>query len=313
MTNSLPDLVLTAPETPDAAAAVFATVAYADVFDMPITRPHLRRFVVGQALDEVAIEAAIAELSETGRLVDVDGLLHLAGREEVLGIHRERTARAAQMWPAAERWGRRIGRLPFVRMVAVTGGLAVDSVAPHDDIDYFIVVRAGRLWLTRLMIIALGKIAARDDLELCPNYIVAEHEIDMSVQSVYVARELAQMIAVVDADRCRAVREQNDWLTAFLPNATMRGDESHAVISTPTRAQLALEAVLLLAPFGRLERWEMDRKIAKLTKGASRRPEVGTPDESAFSPDVCKGHVNGNAEPIDVAWRARLEGDNVRA
>ena len=238
-----------------------------------------------------------------GRRGDV---VYLAGREEVLDIYDERTQRATTMWADAEKWGRRIGRIPFVRMVAVTGGLAVDSVADHDDIDYFIVVRPGRLWLTRLMIIVLGRIADREDIELCPNFIVADSNLEMTEQTIYVARELAQMCVIVGDDLCQQARQVNDWMFELLPNATVEGDRTHLASQTVSPLQRAAEWLLLLPPFAWFENWERDRKIEKLTKVASRRPEVGAPDESSFSPDICKGHMVGNAAGIDIAWKQRL-------
>jgi len=287
-------------------AAVYATVAYSDVFDMPITLDHLHRFLVGEAAEENAIDELVDSMVAIGRLARRGDVIYLPGRDEVLAIYYERTARAATMWRDAEKWGRRIGRIPFVRMVAVTGGLAVDSVADHDDIDYFIVTRPGRLWLTRLMIIALGRLAARHDIELCPNYLVSDIAIEMTDQKIYVARELAQMVVIVGDDLCQEVRAKNRWMFDLLPNATVKGDRSHLSSVKPSTVQRLSERLLLLGPFARLERWEMDRKIVKLTGVASRRSEVGAPDESSFSPDVCKGHMVGNAAGIDIAWKERL-------
>jgi hypothetical protein len=194
-------------------------------------------------------------------------------------------------------------------MVAVTGGLAVDSVAAHDDIDFFIVVRPRRLWMTRLMIIVLGRFADREDIELCPNFIVTTRALDMTERSIYVARELAQMVVIVGDDVCQTVRRSNRWMFDFLPNATIEGDRSHLSDVRPSSAQKWAEWFLLLPPFRLFENWERKRKIAKLTKVGSRRPEVGTPDESSFSTEVCKGHMIGNAAGIEVAWKQRLSPD----
>lgn len=293
-------------DSSDGESAVRATVSYADVFDMPIKIEHLHRFLVRAALTPAETALTVDRLVARNDLARSDNVIYLPGRDEVVGIYHERAARAATMWRDAELWGRRIGRVPFVRMVAVTGGLAVDSVADHDDIDFFIVTRPGRLWLTRLMIIGLGRIADRNDIDLCPNYLVSDQAVQMDEHTIYVARELAQMVALVGPELCADVRRRNGWMFDFLPNATIYGDLSHATAQRPTRLQRAAERLLLLAPFGLLERWEMNRKITKLTRVTSRRPEVGAPDESSFSADVCKGHMVGNAAGIADAWQQRL-------
>lgn len=292
------------------ADAVYATVCYADVFDMPIELDHLHRYLVGARLSLDEVDNLVDDLVLQERLARREQLVYLPDRPEVLAVWDERTDRAASMWRDAERWGRRIGRLPFVRMVAVTGGLAVDSVADHDDIDYFIVTRPGRLWLTRAMVLLLGRFAARHELDLCPNFIVADTALEMNQQTIYVARELAQMVVIVGPDVARTVRNTNSWMFEQLPNASVDGDMSRASDQKVHMLQQVAERLLLLPPFGWLEHWEMNRKIAMLTSVRSRRPEVGAPDESSFSPDVCKGHMVGNAAGIDVAWRSRLAGSN---
>ncbi|MEM7321487.1 MAG: hypothetical protein AAF531_00255 [Actinomycetota bacterium] len=295
-------------EKPTLEDAVVATVAYSDVFDMPIGMGDLHRFLIGRAATPEELTAAADALVAAGRLGRDDGLLFLPGRDEVLAVHADRVARAATMWPKAVRWGVRIGRLPNVVAVAVTGGLAVDSVAPHDDADYFIITRPGRLWLTRLLVLVLVRLAERDDIELCPNYIVSESALVMDERTIYVARELAQMVPVTGVDRCREVRTRNRWMFDQLPNATVDGDLSRVVdIGRSGFVKRAAEAVLALPMFGPLERWEMTRKTKKLATVRSRRPEVGAPDESSFSPDVCKGHMVGNAGGIEVAWRERID------
>lgn len=290
--------------------AVVATVAYSDVFDMPIEVRHLRRFLVGEAAEVGELEVATKTLVSAGNLSQHDNLLYLPGRDEVLEIHADRSARAAEMWQKAIRWGVRIGKLPNVLSVSVTGGLAVDSVAPHDDADYFIITRPGRLWLTRLLILVLVRLAERDNIELCPNYIVSQSALDMTEQTIYVARELAQMVPIVGVNHCIELRDRNRWMFDHLPNATIEGDLSRVVRDGDGGMfKRASEAVLALPLFAPVERWEMKRKTAKLKTVRSRRPEVGTPDESSFSPDVCKGHMIGNAKGIEIAWRERIGGE----
>lgn len=297
---------MTTPVIGTRSEAVHATVSYADIFDMPIELDHLHRYMVGRPLTREETNDAVDDLVAEARLGRRGDLVHLAGRAEVLDVYDDRKARAATMWVQAKEWGRRIARLPFVRMVAVTGGLAVDSVADHDDIDFFIVVRPGRLWMTRLMIIILGRLAEREDIELCPNFIVSTEAIEMDERTIYVARELAQMVVLVGDDLCQSVRARNAWMFDFLPNATVEGDRSRLIDYEPTGAQRLVEAILLLPPFALFENWERERKIEKLSKVRSRRPEVGAPDESSFSTEVCKGHMVGNAAGIDVAWKQRL-------
>lgn len=296
------------PSSDDASlqAAIMRTVAYSDVFDMPVPVERLRPWLIGPEVSEVQLSVALGQLVAAGEVERHEGLLCMSGRGEVLAVHHDRSKRAAMMWPKAQRWGLMIGRLPFVRMVAITGGLACDSVADHDDIDLLIVTGQRRLWLTRLMIVAMVRAVGLRGPELCPNYLVSELAMSFEDRTVYVAREIAQMVPICGGDQYRSMLASNAWYRDVVGNHSPVFD-----VPEVSRGPLkkAVEAVLGHRFFDRLERWEMERKVKRLRLVESRRPEVSAPDESSFSVDVCKGHMVGNASGIDIAWHARLDSD----
>jgi len=291
----------------DLDAAIVATIAYSDVFDMPLERDRLGPFLIGVPADEAALDGALETLANEGGISIENDLLYLPGREEVLVVHAERTQRATEMWSDAQLWGKRLGRLPFVRAVAITGGLACDSVADHDDIDFLIVTKPGRLWLTRLLCVMLVHIGRTRGVDLCPNYLVAEDSLALAERTSYTARELAQMVDIVGPDVLDAMRLENGWLTDYLPNASLSGSRTRTTVLGRGRVRTVVESVIGSKLFDGVERWEMNRKVSRLQGVASRRPEVGRPDESSFSPSVCKGHMVGNASGIEIAWRERIE------
>ncbi|MGY9073444.1 MAG: hypothetical protein ACKVHU_10930 [Acidimicrobiales bacterium] len=282
--------------------AIVRTVAYSDVFEMPVNIDHLHGWLIGVECTPDKLTAAIDDVVESGHVIRVGNCLHLPGSEVVLPIARSRETLAAELWPTAHRWSRVIAGIPFVRMVAVTGGLACDSVEPYDDIDLFIVVKPGRLWLTRLAVVALARLVDLRGPELCPNYIVATDSLMFDVRTVYVAREIAQMIPLHGGSTYERLLSENSWYLDFVPN---HGPLAEVPDCEPGIARRMFEAALSLHLLDRVEGWEMRRKISRLTKVRSRRSEVGKPDESSFSPSVCKGHMVGNAAGIDEAWRQR--------
>src|SRR5690606_114120 len=136
-----------------------------------------------------------------GRLVPrhlsvTDGYFTLPGREAIVPIRPEREQAAARLWPRGIHYGRVIASLPVVRMVAITGELAMDYVGPHSDLDYFIVTEAERLWLSRLMAIAVVRYAAQRGVIVCPNYLLSERALELDDRKLYSAHEVAQMVPI---------------------------------------------------------------------------------------------------------------------
>jgi hypothetical protein len=310
-------------------AGILHAVAYADVFDYPLTVTEVHRYLVGVS----ASSATVGSLLGNGRLVPQRLSRHyeyftLPGREGIVETRRRREQVAARIWPRALQYGRIIAGLPFVRMVAVTGALAMDNVDPGADIDYFIVTEAGRLWLCRALVILLVRLAAgRGDI-VCPNYFLSEDALILPERNPYTAHELAQMLPIAGLATYRRMRQLNAWTLRFLPNTqglpravgatALPGDvakllpaQNDAAASAhgswPWRSARALaEAALRTPPGDWLERWEMMRKMRKFSHYSPALTSEDPSSEAAFCADWCKGHFDNHGQQTLHAYAERL-------
>jgi hypothetical protein len=189
------------------------------------------------------------------------------------------------MMPTALAYGRRIAGLPFVRMVGLTGALAVRNAGETDDLDYLIVTEPGRVWTARLFVIALVRLAALRGFELCPNYFLSTGALSLDDRSIFTARELAQMVLISGASVYDRLRGANAWADAMLPNAG-GPPEPRPRSTDPDKRPGPAERVLGGRAGRRLERWEMDRKIRKFSRGAALSAET------AFDDRRVQGHFN---------------------
>jgi hypothetical protein len=199
--------------------------------------------------------------------------------------HRLRRRHAAtSLWRRARLYAHLIWALPYVRMVAVTGALAMDNVEADDDIDLLVVTEPGRLWMTRGMIVLLCKLARLPGHTLCPNYLISSRVLEMDRRDLYAAHELAQMIPLHGKGVARRLSAENSWCRSFLPNVPFEArDGADDAMPFPLATLKALLELLLRSPPGdRIETWERVRKIAKL----SRQMPPGV-CETLFTADVC--------------------------
>lgn len=276
--------------------AILQTAAYADVFDFALTGAEVHRYLIGVACTREEVDAALCTgiLSRTA-----EGTYTLPGREMLGEVRRRREAFAAWLWPRALRVGGLIARLPFVRMVAVTGALAMNNMETGGDVDFLIVTSPGRLWFCRGLVLLAGRLGAGLGVTVCPNYLVSLQALKFPEQTLYTAHEVAQMAPLAGMEVYDRIRQQNSWAERFLPNAAGPPvGTSHPISHSLDRP--TLETVLQAAPFSALERWEMNRKVRKL-----RREQAGSP-ESDFSADVCKGHAHRHGARVRAALAERL-------
>jgi hypothetical protein len=280
--------------------AVVEAIAYADVFGWPLTGEEIHRYLSVAATAD-AVRATLADGRLELHVSSIDGLHVLRGREQLVDERGRRTALAADLWPRAYRFGSWIAWLPWVRLVAVSGSLAVGAPTDGADVDLFIVSADRRLWLTRALTIGVVKLASRARsarrVVLCPNYVVTTSAIELTERDLFTAHELAQLVPLAGPDAYRALLDENPWYRRYLPNhpgfvrpiAALRGG----------RVRTAVERILANGLVARLERWEMRRKVARLeTQGAS--------GETRFDASVCKGHFEGHRRRAMDDYTARL-------
>jgi len=279
--------------------AILNTLVYADVFDYPLTLAEIHRYLAGV---NVPLETVSTFLDTSHSVQCIGPYYTLPGREAIIQTRMRREQEAARLWRAARAYGKVISALPFVRMVAVTGSLAMNNVDANADIDYLVVTMPGRLWMCRLLVLVVTRVAALSGISLCPNYLLTLNSLEITERSLYAAHEFTQMIPLSGMDTYQHMVALNPWVRDYLPNADgMPGAAlaaPEAAHSYPLRS--LLERILMTRPAGWLEDWEMRRKIHKLSLENSGNPEA------AFSTDQCKGHSNRHGERTNMLMNERL-------
>jgi hypothetical protein len=279
-------------------SAVLYTVAYADIFDYPLTALEIHRYLTGVRASVEAVNRALAEDRQFMRIGDY---FTLPGREENVSIRNQREARSRKLMSRAIQYGRILGAMPYIRMVALTGSLAVLNVSNVVDFDYMLVTARGRLWTARAFALAFNRLTRLQGYTLCPNLIISESVLEWPLHDLYSARELCQMIPITGLDVYSRLINANQWVESFLPNAFMN---SGGLPPKPQERSPALQSLLELPLRGvlgnRLEAWEMNRKIARFTR------QHGYGEETVFNADVCQGNFDHHRSWVYEAFEKRL-------
>ena len=274
--------------------AILETLAYSDVFDYPLTLDELHRFLT--------FPATVVEIQECmlgmKNIAFANGFYFLAGRSEIVDIRKQREENSRKAYRRAMFYGRILGRLPFIRMVALTGSLAMLNLSKNRDMDYMLIAKPGRVWIARAFALLLARVTRLFGDVICPNVIISENALEWNERNLYTAREFAQMILVRGEGVFCKLRIVNMWTEDVLPNHVilneMKDDaESNAV-------QHVIEFFLNNKLGDLFESWEMDRKIARFQK------QAGYGAETNFSADVCQGNFDHHGSWTVKAYEERL-------
>src|SRR5687768_140902 len=276
--------------------AVLHTITYADIFDYPLTALEIHRYLTGLSAPMEAVNRALKEEHLFMRIGDY---YTLPGRNEIISIRRQREARSRELMPRAIQYGRILGTLPYIRMVALTGSLAVLNVSSVVDFDYMLVTAHGHMWTARAFALALNRLTRLQGYTLCPNIIISESALEWPHHDLYSARELCQMVLITGKEVYSRLMQANPWVGAFLPNALINSD----ILLRHDKAPI-LQNILELPLRGVLgdsfEHWEMNRKIGYFTR------QHGYGEETVFNADVCQGNFDHHRSWVYAAFQKRL-------
>lgn len=139
---------------------LLATIAYFDVFDLPLRADLLKRLVFGDMnFNILELEVALAEINEF--VQQLDGYVYLQGKSNLIAQQVSSTNRKEKLIKKARKAGWIFRACPFVEFVAICNYLPYGVVEENSDIDLLVVVKPGRIFIARLFLTFLTHMAGK--------------------------------------------------------------------------------------------------------------------------------------------------------
>ena len=123
----------------------------------------------------------------------------------------------------AQHWARRLGRLPGVLCVSLSGSMATGRATSWSDIDLFFICAPGQIWTARffvfLVLKGLGAIAteAKHAGQICPNHFITADSLRLRQQAKYTADLFSSAIPLFDPYGIwpHFQAQNKDWIASF--------------------------------------------------------------------------------------------------
>lgn len=213
--------------------AILATLVYFDIFDYPLTLIELWRYLYQQPTVSISDVQKALELSADLKKVisQKDGFYFLEERKDLIRKRQECYNIAQPKWKIAQRAAKYLQLVPFIKMVAVCNTLAYNNAREESDIDFFIVVKSGRMWTARFLatvlmqVLGLRRYGQKIKNKVCLSFYATEDNLDLSdiaiEDDIYLRYWISQIVPLYVRDRVD-VRfiEANQWVKNYLPNFT---------------------------------------------------------------------------------------------
>ncbi|MCF8232708.1 MAG: hypothetical protein K9J27_11010 [Bacteroidales bacterium] len=203
--------------------SILNTLLYFDVFDHPLSHEELYQTCSVNGTAEKDFGFYLDHLQKLGLIGEASGLFFLEGKQDnVTERMRERT-RVKKYYRMARFMTRIIASFPFVRGVFVSGSLSKMRAAKDGDIDYFVVTKPGRLWISRTMLMIFKKLFLFNSYKyFCLNYFVDDHSLHIESRDLYIATEIITLVPLYNSEIYHNFMEANQWAKRFYPYAPRR-------------------------------------------------------------------------------------------
>lgn len=199
-----------------------ASINYHNRFDYPLNKEELDKWVVGgKHLGKTKI----------GEYQEKNGFYFVKGRGNTIAKRVSREKYSEKKLKIARSAVKAINFIPFLKMVGVTGSLAMKNAREDSDIDLLLITSRDTLWITRpfvylvLLVCGFELRKPKDKKEqdkLCLNMWFDESDLvwNKKERNLYTAHELAQIVPLYTKnDTYTKLIGENLWITDYWPNS----------------------------------------------------------------------------------------------
>ncbi len=199
--------------------SVLKTITYFDVFSYPLTVEEILFFLdcpatkyeVANTVDQLIVAGQLWQLGEFYSIRNDFSIVQrriCGNRLAIKYIKRARTVAKFLSW------------FPFVRGIAISGSLSKNFADKDVDLDFFVIAKANRLWVLRMLLAALFKIAYVSGLKkwFCINYIIDESGFIIEEKNIFTAVEISTLMPLKGKIIFNDFFKANNWVYEYLPN-----------------------------------------------------------------------------------------------
>ena len=212
---------------------ILATIIYYDGFDYPLTAFEIWKYMIRtdyadnkKTEMQISLTEAMKQLKDESLLSYIEnknGFYFLKGRKNLVEkrIARNKISMGKMKILRKAVWLLRY--VPFVRMVGITGALAMKNAKAKSDLDVLVVFQKGKIWTGRTLATLLMHIfkkrrhGRKISDRVCLNFFITDESLEISTKDLYSASEYMFLFPVYGFETYKRFQIKNSWIKSIKP------------------------------------------------------------------------------------------------
>lgn len=207
---------------------ILATIIYYDGLDFPLTVFEVWKYLMnvdyasqGDVVVKISLSQVMSQLGggELAKVIEHrNGFYFLRGRGELVlrRISKDKISVSKIKKLQKIVWWLRF--VPFVRMVGITGALAMKNAHVKSDLDIFVVLKYGKIWTGRTLVTLAVHLLGRRrhgkkiSDRACLNFFVTDRSLEVITKDLFSANEYMFLFPLYGFEVYTKFQIKNKWI-----------------------------------------------------------------------------------------------------
>ncbi|MFN3872378.1 MAG: nucleotidyltransferase domain-containing protein [Ignavibacterium sp.] len=205
---------------------IIKTLAYYDIFSYPLKVEELYHNLSVNHCTIQDIKSELKFLCDKELVFRIDDFYMLQNNPDFVRRRVDGNNLCNKRIKSAFRMSKLISRFPYVRAIFLTGSISKGYMDKDSDVDYLIVTKPGRLWVSKLFLTLFKKIFLLNSRKVfCINYYIDYDHLEIEEKNVFTATEIVTLIPVFGKKYYDDFYSKNIWVKNYYPNFPKRNNK----------------------------------------------------------------------------------------
>ncbi len=205
---------------------IIKTLAYYDIFSYPLKAEEIYHNLPVNHCTARDINSELEILCNKNLVFRIDDFYLLHNNSEFVARRVQGNSLCEKRTISAFRMSKLISNFPYVRAIFLTGSISKGYMDKESDVDYLIITKPGRLWVSKLFLTLFKKIFLLNSKKVfCINYYIDYDHLEIEEKNIFTATEIVTIIPVYGMKYYDEFYSKNEWVKQFYPNFPKRNNK----------------------------------------------------------------------------------------